>query len=134
MSRINDYHGEKVVVIGSLVRKPGDVLVTTQLAGGREAPTNLVWRVLNDGNGGRLSTFRYRAYGWPSPSSRISFPPSTMQWRQGRRADCPVDCKDGGTGKILRSGIEKNYRDRTNACGQVGPKRSWALWCWPLPR
>jgi phospholipid transport system substrate-binding protein len=50
MSRIDDYHGEKVVVIGSLVRKPGDVLVTTQLAGGREQPTNLVWRVLNDGN------------------------------------------------------------------------------------
>lgn len=47
MSRIDEYHGEKVVVTGSLVRKPGDVLVTTQLAGGRSsAPTNIVWRVL----------------------------------------------------------------------------------------
>ena len=52
MKRIDDYHGEKIVVTGSVVRKPGDVLVTTQLAGGRsQQPTNLVWRVLNDGNG-----------------------------------------------------------------------------------
>lgn len=51
MKRIDDYHGEKVVVTGSLVRKPGDVLVTTQLAGGRsQQPTNLVWRVLGGGN------------------------------------------------------------------------------------
>ena len=52
MKRIDDYHGEKIVVTGSVVRKPGDVLVTTQLAGGRsQQPTNLVWRVLNDGSG-----------------------------------------------------------------------------------
>jgi phospholipid transport system substrate-binding protein len=50
MKRIDDYHGEKIVVTGSVVRKPGDVLVTTQLAGGRsQQPTNLIWRVLNDG-------------------------------------------------------------------------------------
>lgn len=55
MKRIDDYHGEKVVVIGSLVRKPGDVLVTTQLAGGRsQQPTNLIWRVLNDGSGWKV--------------------------------------------------------------------------------
>jgi phospholipid transport system substrate-binding protein len=50
MKRIDDYHGEKIIVTGSVVRKPGDVLVTTQLAGGRsQQPTNLVWRVLGDG-------------------------------------------------------------------------------------
>jgi phospholipid transport system substrate-binding protein len=50
MKRIDDYHGEKIIVTGSVVRKPGDVLVTTQLAGGRsQQPTNIVWRVLGDG-------------------------------------------------------------------------------------
>ena len=45
--RIDDYHGEKVVVVTSLVRKPGDVLVTTQLSGGKmQQPTTVVWRVL----------------------------------------------------------------------------------------
>jgi len=55
MKRINDYHGEKVIVTGSLVRKPGDVLVTTQLAGGRsQQPTNIVWRVLGNGSQWRV--------------------------------------------------------------------------------
>jgi len=55
MKRIDEYHGEKVVVIGSLVRKPGDVLVTTQLAGGRsQQPTTMVWRALNDGSGWKV--------------------------------------------------------------------------------
>jgi phospholipid transport system substrate-binding protein len=55
MKRINDYHGEKVIVLASLVRKPGDVLVTTQLAGGRsQQPTNIIWRVLNDGSGWKV--------------------------------------------------------------------------------
>ena len=46
-SRIDDYHGEKFTVNGSVVRKPGDVIVTTTLFGGKmSTPTTVQWRVL----------------------------------------------------------------------------------------
>lgn len=52
-SRIDDYHGEKFTVNGSVIRKPGDTIVTTTLYGGKmSSPTTLQWRVL--GNGGNL--------------------------------------------------------------------------------
>ena len=52
--RINDYHGQKVAVTGSVVRKPGDVLVTTMLSGGQGQPMPIVWRVLNAGGGWKV--------------------------------------------------------------------------------
>lgn len=46
-SRINDYHGEKFTVSGSVIRKPGDAIVTTTLFGGKmSTPTVVQWRVL----------------------------------------------------------------------------------------
>ncbi|MDP9057440.1 MAG: ABC transporter substrate-binding protein [Pseudomonadota bacterium] len=46
-SRIDDYHGEKFTVNGSVIRKPGDVIVTTSLFGGKmSSPTVVQWRVL----------------------------------------------------------------------------------------
>lgn len=46
-NRLNDYHGEVVKVTGSTVRKPGDVIVSTQVAGGQlSQPVLVVWRVL----------------------------------------------------------------------------------------
>ena len=46
-SRIDDYHGEKFTVSGSMVRKPGDAIVTTTLFGGTMSnPTVVKWRVL----------------------------------------------------------------------------------------
>jgi phospholipid transport system substrate-binding protein len=46
-NRLDDYHGEKVRVTGSTVRKPGDVIVHTQIAGGQLTDPVLVsWRVL----------------------------------------------------------------------------------------
>lgn len=46
-SRIDDYHGEKFTVNGSVVRKPGDIIVTTTLFGGKMSnPTVVQWRVL----------------------------------------------------------------------------------------
>ena len=46
-SRIDDYHGEKFTVNGSVVRKPGDTIVTTTLFGGKmSSPTVVQWRVL----------------------------------------------------------------------------------------
>ena len=48
--RINDYHGQSVTVTGSVVRKPGDVLVMTSFGSRSGAPNVLVWRVMGGGN------------------------------------------------------------------------------------
>lgn len=46
-NRLDDYHGETVKVTGSTVRKPGDVIVTTQVVGGQlSQPVSVSWRVL----------------------------------------------------------------------------------------
>lgn len=46
-SRIDDYHGEKFTVNGSVLNKPGDTIVTTTLFGGKmSTPTVVKWRVL----------------------------------------------------------------------------------------
>lgn len=51
-NRLDDYHGEVLKVTGSTVRKPGDVIVTTQITGGHNAqPVDVAWRVLG-GSGG----------------------------------------------------------------------------------
>ena len=45
--RLNDYRGEAVKVTGSTVRKPGDVIVHTQISGGQlKEPVLVSWRVL----------------------------------------------------------------------------------------
>ena len=49
-NRLDDYHGETLKVTGSLVRKPGDVVVNTLVAGGKlSRPAAVSWRVLGDG-------------------------------------------------------------------------------------
>jgi phospholipid transport system substrate-binding protein len=49
-SRIDDYHGEQLKVVGSVVRKPGDVIVNTTVAGGQlSQPVAVSWRVLGGG-------------------------------------------------------------------------------------
>jgi len=46
-NRLDDYHGESVKVTGSTVRKPGDVIVNTQVTGGQlSQPVLVSWRVL----------------------------------------------------------------------------------------
>ena len=50
-SRLGDYHGENVKVTGSVVRKPGDVVVATVISGGKlSQPVMASWRVLGAGN------------------------------------------------------------------------------------
>jgi phospholipid transport system substrate-binding protein len=45
-NRINDYRGEKLTVTGSVVRKPGDVVVSTTISGGQlDRPVAVAWRV-----------------------------------------------------------------------------------------
>jgi phospholipid transport system substrate-binding protein len=45
-NRIDDYRGEKLTVTGSVVRKPGDVVVSTTISGGQlDKPVAVAWRV-----------------------------------------------------------------------------------------
>lgn len=49
-NRIDDYRGEKLTVTGSVVRKPGDVIVNTTISGGQiKSPLPVTWRVLGSG-------------------------------------------------------------------------------------
>jgi phospholipid transport system substrate-binding protein len=49
--RLGDFHGETVKVVGSTVRKPGDVVVNTVISGGRVSqPVAASWRVLGGGS------------------------------------------------------------------------------------
>jgi len=55
-SRLGQYHGERLRVIGSTIRVPGDVVVTSQIVGGEvKSPTEVKWRVIRGSDG------RYRA-------------------------------------------------------------------------
>jgi phospholipid transport system substrate-binding protein len=49
-SRIDDYRGEQLKVTGSVIRKPGDVIVNTVISGGQiTTPLPVSWRVLGGG-------------------------------------------------------------------------------------
>lgn len=49
-SRIDDYRGEQFKVTGSVVRKPGDVIVNSTISGGQlSQPVAVSWRVLGGG-------------------------------------------------------------------------------------
>jgi phospholipid transport system substrate-binding protein len=46
-SRLDDYKGETLRVTGSTIRKPGDVIVTTEVVGGKtREPIKVLWRAL----------------------------------------------------------------------------------------
>jgi phospholipid transport system substrate-binding protein len=49
-NRLDDYHGENLRVTGSVVRKPGDVVVNSVVSGGQlSQPVPVAWRVLGGG-------------------------------------------------------------------------------------
>jgi phospholipid transport system substrate-binding protein len=49
-NRLDDYHGETLKVTGSVVRKPGDVIVNSTISGGEVGqPLPVAWRVLGAG-------------------------------------------------------------------------------------
>jgi phospholipid transport system substrate-binding protein len=51
-SRLGQYHGESLKVTGSTVRRPGDVVVTSQVVGGSQPrPVHVGWRVLKGDDG-----------------------------------------------------------------------------------
>jgi phospholipid transport system substrate-binding protein len=54
-ARLGDFHGEQVKVTGSVVRKPGDVVVNTTISGGKlSQPVEASWRVLSAGSGWKV--------------------------------------------------------------------------------
>jgi phospholipid transport system substrate-binding protein len=60
-NRLNDYHGETVKVTGSTVRKPGDVIVTTQISNGQlTQPVGISWRVLNAGGAWKVVDVQFK--------------------------------------------------------------------------
>ena len=54
-SRLGDYHGESLTVIGSTVHAPGDVVVSTKITGGSYQGDPVVnWRVMQGPNGWKV--------------------------------------------------------------------------------
>jgi phospholipid transport system substrate-binding protein len=51
-TRLNTYKGETLRVTGSTVRRPGDVIVTSEVVGGQtRQPIKVLWRILRNGTG-----------------------------------------------------------------------------------
>lgn len=54
-TRLNQYHGETIKVVGSIVRNPGDVIVNSTVGGGKlDKPEHVGWRVINAGAGWKI--------------------------------------------------------------------------------
>jgi len=54
-SRLSDYHGETMKVTGSVARTPTDIIVSSQVSGGKlDKPLAVSWRVLGEGGGWRV--------------------------------------------------------------------------------
>lgn len=62
--RLSDYHGEGLRVTGSVVRQPGDVVVSSQITGGqfKNRPSVVNWRVIR-GQDGRWRVVDVQAEG-----------------------------------------------------------------------
>ena len=60
-SRIDDYRGEQLKVTGSVVRKPGDVIVNTVISGGQiTQPLPVSWRVLGGGSSWKVVDVQFK--------------------------------------------------------------------------
>lgn len=60
-NRLDDYHGEILKVTGSTVRKPGDVIVATQVTGGQlSQPVLVSWRVLGGPGGWKAVDVQFK--------------------------------------------------------------------------
>ena len=54
-SRLDQYHGETLKVTGSIVRRPGDVIVNSVVVGGAQSkPVAVAWRVIGGGAGWKV--------------------------------------------------------------------------------
>ncbi len=48
-TQLGNFHGKTVRVTGSVIRRPGDVVVNTLISGGGPQPLPVAWRVLGEG-------------------------------------------------------------------------------------
>jgi phospholipid transport system substrate-binding protein len=72
-NQLNDYHGEKFQVLGSTVRKPGDVIVATRISGGKlTQPVDVSWRVLGGAGSWRLVDLEFKGV-WLAISQQQDF-------------------------------------------------------------
>ena len=54
-SRLNEYHGETLKVTGSTARTPADIVVQSQVSGGKlSQPVGVAWRVIAEGGGWKV--------------------------------------------------------------------------------
>nr|WP_244286920.1 ABC transporter substrate-binding protein [Caulobacter radicis] len=59
--RLSDYGGERVSVVGSVARKPGDVVVATEISGGQlDRPVPVSWRIIQSPGGWRVVDVQFR--------------------------------------------------------------------------
>jgi phospholipid transport system substrate-binding protein len=71
--RLDDYHGETVKVTGSLVRKPGDVIVRTEITGGQlKEPVLVSWRVLGGARNWKVVDVEFKGV-WLAISQQQDF-------------------------------------------------------------
>jgi phospholipid transport system substrate-binding protein len=61
-TRLGDFHGETLKVTGSIVRKPGDVIVNSVVTGGQTSePLPVAWRVMNSGGSWKVVDVQVKA-------------------------------------------------------------------------
>lgn len=61
-TRLGDFHGETLKVTGSIVRKPGDVIVNSVVTGGQTSqPLPVAWRVLGSGGSWKVVDVQVKA-------------------------------------------------------------------------
>jgi phospholipid transport system substrate-binding protein len=102
-SRLGDFHGETVKVTGSVVRKPGDVVVATSISGGKlDKPVEASWRVLGSGSSWKVVDVQVSGI-WLAITQQQDFV-STIDNAQGN-----ID--------VLIAQLEKQVQQQTQAQG-----------------
>lgn len=97
-SRIDDYRGEQLKVTGSVVRKPGDVIVNTVVAGGQlSQPVPVSWRVLNNGGTWKVVDVQFKGI-WLAITQQQDFV-STIDNAGGNIDVLTNQLQKGGSGR-----------------------------------
>ncbi len=105
-SRLGDYHGETVKVTGSVVRKPGDVVVNTTISGGKiSQPVQASWRVLGSGSSWKVVDVQVAGI-WLAITQQQDFV-STID-------------NAGGNVDVLIAQLEKQVQQQTQVQGARG--------------
>ena len=97
-SRIDDYRGEQVKVTGSIVRKPGDVIVNTVVLGGQlSQPVPVSWRVLGSGGNWKVVDVQFKGI-WLAITQQQDFV-STIDNAGGNIDVLTNQLQKGGSGR-----------------------------------